>query len=73
MGQVLHGSATTTEAVRRAIQFARGEPISISEHAALSSTLVRLAAKIGIGRVAKSVPTLADYLANHPAAQEVDE
>ncbi len=36
-------------------RLARGEQIDITEHATLSSTLVRLAAKIGIDRVAKDI------------------
>lgn len=40
-----------------------GETIDISEHAALSSTLVRLAARIGIDRRSRDVtPSLADYI-----------
>jgi hypothetical protein len=40
-----------------------GEQIDMQEHATLSSTLVRLAQRIGINRVAKDVtPSLADYL-----------
>ena len=45
-------------------KLARGEVIDIAEHATLSSTLVRLAQRIGIDRRAKNItPTLADYLA----------
>jgi len=45
-------------------KLARGEQINIAEHATLSSTLVRLAQRIGIDRRAKNItPTLADYLA----------
>ena len=41
----------------------KGEQIDIAEHALLSSTLVRLAQRIGINRVAWDVtPTLGDYL-----------
>ena len=35
--------------------FARGEPVDISQHSLLSSTLVRLATRIGLNRVAKTV------------------
>jgi hypothetical protein len=45
-------------------KLARGEEIDIAEHVMLSSTLVRLAQRIGIDRRAKNItPTLADYLA----------
>lgn len=40
-----------------------GERVSVSEYAALSSTLVRLAQRIGLARHAKLIPsTLRDYL-----------
>lgn len=44
-------------------RLARGEAVDITEHAALSSTLVRLAQRIGLARHAKLIPpTLRDYL-----------
>jgi hypothetical protein len=43
-------------------RLARGEEVSIAEYAALSSTLVRLAQRIGMNRVPKTVPSLADIL-----------
>jgi hypothetical protein len=44
-------------------RLARGENIDISEYALLSSTLVRLANRIGIERVARDIsPTLSDIL-----------
>lgn len=44
-------------------RLANGEQIDIAEHATLSSTLVRLAQRIGIDRVAKNIgPTLSDFL-----------
>jgi hypothetical protein len=44
-------------------RLARGEPIDINEHATLSSTLVRLAQRIGINRRFKNItPALPDYL-----------
>ena len=44
-------------------RLARGEPVDIAEHALLSSTLVRLAHRIGLERRAKNVtPALRDYL-----------
>ncbi|MGO8972209.1 MAG: hypothetical protein ACLPTZ_06290 [Beijerinckiaceae bacterium] len=36
-------------------RLANGEQIDIAEHATLSSTLVRLAQRIGIDRVAKNI------------------
>jgi hypothetical protein len=44
-------------------KLANGGPVDIAEHAALSSTLVRLAAKIGIDRRARTVvPSVRDYI-----------
>ena len=44
-------------------QLANGESIDVAEHALLSSTLVRLASRIGIDRRAKNItPTLREYL-----------
>jgi hypothetical protein len=44
-------------------KLANGEQISIAEHAALSSTLVRIAQRIGINRRARDItPALPDYL-----------
>jgi hypothetical protein len=43
-------------------RLANGEQIDIQEHATLSSTLVRLAQRIGIDRVPKDVPSLDQYL-----------
>jgi hypothetical protein len=59
----------------------RGEPINLSEHATLCSSLVRLAARIGINRVPRNVtPTLEHYLAQkhhqaqqHPPADEEED
>jgi hypothetical protein len=39
-----------------------GAPVDITEFAQLASTLVRLASRIGLGRHAKQIPVLADYL-----------
>ena len=48
-------------------RLANGEEVDISEHAQLSSTLVRLAQRIGINRVAKNVtPSLSDILRGPP-------
>jgi hypothetical protein len=44
-------------------RLANGEPINISEHAQLASTLVRIAQRIGINRRFKDItPALPDYL-----------
>jgi hypothetical protein len=44
-------------------RLAMGEAIDLAEHALISSTLVRLASRLGINRHARTVPTLRDYLA----------
>jgi hypothetical protein len=60
-------SAARTQLIRRfaaccvlaenvEIRIARGEQVSISEHATLSSTLVRLASRLGIDKVDKDDP-----------------
>jgi hypothetical protein len=52
-------------------RLANGEDISITEHALLCSTLVRVARQIGVGRVAKDItPTLDQYLRNRAEAAE---
>ena len=44
-------------------RLAMGEPVKTEEHALISSTLVRLASRLGIERrVRKIVPDLGDYL-----------
>ena len=51
-------------------RLARGEPVDIAEHALLSSTLVRLAQRIGINRVVKDLtPSLSEYLTPQEAAE----
>ena len=53
--------AVQAEALEAAL--VRGEPIDLAEHALISSTLVRLASRLGIERRAKNiVPDLHDYL-----------
>jgi hypothetical protein len=54
-------------------KLARGEQIDITQHAALSSTLVRLAQRIGIERRARNVtPSLNQYLAGKTAPANGD-
>jgi hypothetical protein len=46
---------------------ARGEELDISEYSTLTSTLVRVAQRIGLGRVAKDIiPTLQEYILMTP-------
>jgi hypothetical protein len=43
---------------------AKGAPVDVSEYAQMSSTLVRLAQRIGLGKVARDItPSLSEYLA----------
>lgn len=52
-------------------KLARGEPIDLQQHALLSSTLVRIAQRIGIDRRARTiVPDLKDYLDGKAEAVE---
>lgn len=54
-------------------RLARGEEIDLNDHALLSSTLVRLAQRIGVDRRARSiVPDLADYLDASAEATIID-
>jgi hypothetical protein len=45
-------------------KLANGEAIDLAEHCTISSTLVRLAHRLGLNRHAKMIPSLADYLAS---------
>ena len=47
-----------------------GDAFDIAEHALLASTLVRIAQRIGLTRVPKTVaPNIADYLEQHAGAE----
>lgn len=55
-------------------RLARGESIDVAQHAQLSSTLVRLAARIGINRRLKPItPDLRDYLETRTTDDEEAE
>ena len=55
-------------------RLANGETISIVEHSTLSSTLVRLAARIGIDRVPRDVtPSVSDYIAAISKTSTIDD
>lgn len=43
-------------------RLANGEPVELAEHALIASTLVRLAARIGLDRRARSVTSLGEIL-----------
>jgi hypothetical protein len=49
-------------------RLANGEDINIAEHSLLCSTLVRVAQRIGINRVPKTVQHLHDYIEAHAEA-----
>ena len=57
-------AALAVQAEVREAQLANGADVDLGEQALISSTLVRLAQRIGVGRVAKEVPSLEQYLAN---------
>jgi hypothetical protein len=64
-------SAAAVLAEQMEARLANGEEISVSEHSVLSSTLVRLASRIGLSRNAKDVtPSLADYLQSKEVRSE---
>ncbi|MGE3993215.1 hypothetical protein [Pseudorhodoplanes sp.] len=54
------GAAALAEQLEAKI--ANGQQIDIAEHAALTSSLVRIANKIGVARAMKRVPDLRDYI-----------
>jgi hypothetical protein len=55
-------AALSVQAERMEALVAMGETIDLAEHCSISSTLVRLASRLGINRSAKLVPPLKDYL-----------
>jgi hypothetical protein len=55
-------------------KLANGEEIDISQHAVLCSSLVRIANKIGINRIAKDItPSLSDILREHGHDGAIDD
>lgn len=54
------GAAALAEQLEAKV--ANGQPIDISEHSALTSSLVRIANKIGVTRSMKKLPDLRDYV-----------
>jgi hypothetical protein len=56
-------AAHCVEAEVMEARMCRGDTYDIAEHAHISSTLVRIAARLGLRRRLKEVPNLADYLA----------
>jgi hypothetical protein len=65
-------SAACVLAEEMEARLAAGEQIDITEHAQLSSTLVRLASRIGVSRLPKNIsPLPLDYA--HDAADAADE
>jgi hypothetical protein len=66
-------AAAAVLAERLEAKLVSGADIDIQEHATLSSTLVRLAQRIGIDRVPRDVGsmTLADYLDDHGVVEDV--
>ena len=61
-------AALSVQAEAMEATLARGEVISLTDHASIASTLTRLSTRLGIGRKAKEiVPTLEGYLAKKGA------
>jgi hypothetical protein len=54
------GSAIVLQAINARILL--GEPVNIADQSSAASTLVRLAMRIGTDRVAREIPSLAEYL-----------
>jgi CRP-like cAMP-binding protein len=67
-------SALVVQAETMEAALVDGKPFDSSAHAHISSTLVRLAARVGLNRVPKNVtPSLHDYLESKVAETEVAE
>jgi hypothetical protein len=55
------------------VRIASGEPVDVSSYSHMSSTLVRLATRIGLKRVAKNItPTLAEILQESEQQEEAE-
>lgn len=66
-------AAASVLAEQMEARMARGEKIDLAEHALLSSTLVRLASRIGVDRRARNVtPALKDYLASKSRSRIIE-
>ena len=63
-------AAACVLAERMESRLVNGEEINIQEHSLLCSTLVRVAQRIGINRVPKTVSSLHDYLEARAEAAE---
>jgi hypothetical protein len=62
-------AAVAVQAEQMEARLAMGQQIDLNDHALLSSTLVRLASRLGIERTARNItPSLADYLAENRLA-----
>lgn len=55
-------SALCCLAEKMEAELASGANINVVEHCAMSSALVRIATRLGLGRKAKEIPALQDYL-----------
>jgi hypothetical protein len=53
-------------------RMAQGAPIDVAEHCQLSGALSRIAARIGLNRVAKDATTLQDYIGKPAKAPPVE-
>ena len=74
MGGLSHCSEAKRQLVRRfaacavlaeaaEAELANGGKLDVAEHCLLTSSMVRISTRIGLGRHAKTVPSLAEYLA----------
>jgi predicted ABC-class ATPase len=67
-------AALSVQAEGLEARLANGEPIDVSEYAQLTSTLVRVVSRLGLGRIAKDItPTLGDILRNDLRRQQEDQ
>jgi hypothetical protein len=56
-------AAQCVMAERLEMKMANGEAIDVLEHCQLTSTLTRVASRIGINRAMKTLPSLSEYIA----------
>lgn len=64
-------AALAVQAERMEAQLANGETLDVGQYSQIVSTLVRVAARLGINRAARDVtPTVAEYLRSKAAGDE---
>jgi hypothetical protein len=65
-------AAAAVLAERMEAALARGEEIDVDQHGVLSSTLVRIAQRLGLARRAKNITPLSEYLAGKANEEDAE-